>query len=401
MIASHKATALTMSSQEDQALVIRHIVFPGNVSFPHLRTDIASERNNPLLPLAIGTSEKSFNIMALREAITRVFNTMFRAVGLTGSSTTPFLVILFITIFLIYRARIQAKLFETTNILREELSKTDPDFKMLQEKIRETGLTPEQAAALLDKGSILERGLAALGERKFDDAIARFTEVMREISDAFFYRAIAYFERGDYEKALEDLDKFLELNPDHASAWDNRGVTLERLGRYEEALGSYDKAIELNPTHANAWYNRGVTLESLGRHEEALSSYDKAIELNPTDASAWNNRGVTLERLGRYEEALSSYDKAIELNPTDADALNGYAWILIDKDIDIDEGVERVKKALVLSPDDPNYEDTLAWGLYKRGRYKEALELLQKAANRVPDNEEITQHLAEVKAKLT
>jgi len=108
-----------------------------------------------------------------------------------------------------------------------------------------------------------------------------------------------------------------------------------------------------------------------------------------------------LEKLGRDEEALSSYDNALKLNPTDAEALNVYAWMLIDKDIDVDKGIERVKEALELSPDNSNFEDTLAWGFYKKGRHQEALELLQQAAHRHPDNEDIKQHLAEVKDKLT
>jgi tetratricopeptide (TPR) repeat protein len=59
--------------------------------------------------------------------------------------------------------------------------------------------------------------------------------------------------------------------------------------------------------------------------------------------------------------------------------MNGLAYFLIDKDRNINEGLELIDKALELSPDKYYMLDTKGWGLYKQGRYKEALEFLQKS----------------------
>ena len=59
--------------------------------------------------------------------------------------------------------------------------------------------------------------------------------------------------------------------------------------------------------------------------------------------------------------------------------MNNLAYFLIDKDRNINEGLELVDKALKLNPDNYNYLDTKGWGLYKQGKYKEALEILQKS----------------------
>ena len=59
--------------------------------------------------------------------------------------------------------------------------------------------------------------------------------------------------------------------------------------------------------------------------------------------------------------------------------MNNLAYFLIDKDRNIDEGLELVDKALKLSPDNYNYLHTKGWGLYKQGKYKEALDILQKS----------------------
>jgi tetratricopeptide (TPR) repeat protein len=59
--------------------------------------------------------------------------------------------------------------------------------------------------------------------------------------------------------------------------------------------------------------------------------------------------------------------------------LNKLAYFLIDNDRNIDEGLGLVDKALELYPDNYDYLDTKGWGLYKLGKYKEALEILQKS----------------------
>jgi tetratricopeptide (TPR) repeat protein len=59
--------------------------------------------------------------------------------------------------------------------------------------------------------------------------------------------------------------------------------------------------------------------------------------------------------------------------------LNNLAYFLIDKDRDLNEGLELVNKQLESSPENFNYLDTKGWGLYKQGNYKEALDMLQKS----------------------
>jgi tetratricopeptide (TPR) repeat protein len=59
--------------------------------------------------------------------------------------------------------------------------------------------------------------------------------------------------------------------------------------------------------------------------------------------------------------------------------LNSFAYFLINNDGNIDEGLELVEKALALSPGYYEYLHTKGWGLYKQGKYKEALDLLQES----------------------
>ena len=59
--------------------------------------------------------------------------------------------------------------------------------------------------------------------------------------------------------------------------------------------------------------------------------------------------------------------------------MNNLAYFLIDKDRNINKGMELISKALELSPDNYTYLHAKGWGLYKQGKYQEALDILQKS----------------------
>jgi tetratricopeptide (TPR) repeat protein len=58
---------------------------------------------------------------------------------------------------------------------------------------------------------------------------------------------------------------------------------------------------------------------------------------------------------------------------------NNLAFFLINRDRDINEGLRLVDRALLANPEDYEYLDTKGWGLYKQGKYQEALDILQKS----------------------
>ncbi len=75
----------------------------------------------------------------------------------------------------------------------------------------------------------------------------------------------------------------------------------------------------------------------------------------------------------------------------DALYLNYYGYLLIDHDIDIEKGIGLVQEALLKEPNSPYYLDSLAWGLYKLGRCKEAKEIMDKLIS-MTNEEEIMEH---------
>ena len=162
-------------------------------------------------------------------------------------------------------------------------------------------------------------------EEKWDAIIAKCNEIIALPPDssieamAYTYRGIAKDEMGDYEGAIADYDRAIEINPQYARAYSNRGITKDNMGGHKGAIADYDRAIEINPQYAGAYNNRGTAKDNMGDHTDAIADYDRAIEIDP-QYGTYNNRGVAKDSLGDYKGAIADFDRAIEINPQSAKA---------------------------------------------------------------------------------
>lgn len=78
------------------------------------------------------------------------------------------------------------------------------------------------------------------------------------------------------------------------------------------------------------------------------------------------------------EELVSLFEEALSKGVDDSIYLNYYAYTLIDKEIDIDKGMEIIAKALKQQPDNSFYLDSLAWGHFKKGECLKAYKIMKK-----------------------
>ena len=183
-------------------------------------------------------------------------------------------------------------------------------------------------------------------------------------------------QHGNYEAALELLERSIGIRPNQPDAYFALGGVLEHFEKWSDALSSYENAISFEPDMAVAHYKRGNMLSRLGRFEESLASYDRTIALNPNDAAAHNNRGIALYYLGRMNDALASFGQVIALKPS-ADAYNNYANILRDLGR-FDEALFNYEQAITLDPSHVNAHINRSNTLREVGRPEEALDSIDQ-----------------------
>ena len=150
----------------------------------------------------------------------------------------------------------------------------------------------------------------------------------RADSDVYMQRGFAYNEKLDYERAIPDHDKAIELNPRNSSAYMNRGNAVSNhLKNYERAIADYSRAIEISPNSWAVYYNRGRSYIARKDWPQALSDLDKTIALHASFHHSYNLRSFVHSSTGNYEQAILDAGKAIEIAPTDDRAyyLRGFA----------------------------------------------------------------------------
>lgn len=104
---------------------------------------------------------------------------------------------------------------------------------------------PDQAAQ-----EVLDRGMRARESYDFlgaIDAYGTLIDYCPDYAEGYNQRAFIYFLQGDFETALVDLDKALDLSPRHVGAQSGRALTLMNLGRISEARVQLVSALENNP----------------------------------------------------------------------------------------------------------------------------------------------------------
>lgn len=143
--------------------------------------------------------------------------------------------------------------------------------------------------------------------------VKRDPDYVENYASTYYNRGTAYSNKGEYDKAIKDYNKAIELNPDFAGAYNNRGFAYYHQSDYDKAIENYNTAIELNPDDVGAYNNRGAAYANVGNYKKTIEDFTKAIELNPDSHEAYYNRGLAYTEKGDSDKASKDYNKAIEL----------------------------------------------------------------------------------------
>lgn len=145
----------------------------------------------------------------------------------------------------------------------------------------------------------------------------------KDLATAFKNRGNAYDDKGQYDRAIEDYDHAIAINPDDADAFNNRGTSRRAMGQYDLAIQDYDQAIRLVPNNAMALNNRCLAKALAGQLQQGLADCNESLRLRPGDPNTLSSRGLMYLKLRRYEAAIADYDAALRINPGNPYSLFG------------------------------------------------------------------------------
>ena len=263
---------------------------------------------------------------------------------------------------------------EAIVLLKSAYQKEEDEKTLLQlSSILEKNLhRTDEAIALLD-AHIKKHKEASVGiyfklielyakEKNLESVEALYKQLYQKDPQKYFLQKI--IEISLYRHDIDGIISFLEQNPGNE----------EILFTFYKEKKQYKKAI----TIAQNLYKKTQSVKWLA--EEGMLVYEQAKQSSAVNPAALKTMHDLLE--GALRKGLK-----------DALYLNYYGYTLIDHDLDIDRGIALVKKALKQDPANTYYLDSLAWGLYKKGRCSEAYAMMKKVvAKEGLTEEEIKMH---------
>ena len=168
-------------------------------------------------------------------------------------------------------------------------------------------------------------------DMQYEPAVEHFDFAVQHGADHLIYRdrGINYYRLGNYELALENLDRSLELWPQASETLRWRSFTYQKLGRNEAALADLDLAVRLNPMDRYVLLAHAKLSRKLGRFEQVLGDYERALFYNSDDAAIWFEKGMhNSHELLNFRAAELEFQKATELAPGEVDYWYEYAAVL-------------------------------------------------------------------------
>jgi tetratricopeptide (TPR) repeat protein len=197
------------------------------------------------------------------------------------------------------------------------------------------------------------------------------------VSMAYINRGVVLMDKGDMEKAGDDFERAIAINPLAYKAHNNRGLVFLAMKQYDRALDAFSEALAINPSYVDAYFNRGLAFTAAGKPDDAIEAFNRAIVLGPSDGDAYYRRGLVFLATEEYDKAIEDFNRAIALNSSSFLVYTnlGVAYGKTGRD---DEALQALNKSISLNPDNPAAYNNRAFTYYRIGRYEEALNDLAK-----------------------
>jgi len=135
------------------------------------------------------------------------------------------------------------------------------------------------------------------------------------VADAslFLMRAECYQKTGETQKALNDINKYLEIYPENRNALSLAGKIEIKSGDNLQAIKYFSENLKLHPNDPECYIDRANSYFMSKSWDMAINDYSMSLDLKPGNSDAWLNKGISLLNSGKVEDACHDFRRAFSL----------------------------------------------------------------------------------------
>ena len=215
--------------------------------------------------------------------------------------------------------------------------------------------------------------------------------------------ASAFIKNNDPFSAIAQLNQAAGLDPEAVEPHAILALVYAGQNKQELAAQEYEFALKnaskLEPENVEIYRNLGLIYLQRGKLTQAQGIFKLVTGMAPLDAEARFYLGDIYYESKDYASAERELKSALKLKPDYPEALNFLGYFYLEQNRDIDKAGAMIRKALSFDPENGAYIDSLGWFYFKKGKFKAALQEIEKAASLL-SNPEIYDHLGDVSLKL-
>ena len=219
-------------------------------------------------------------------------------------------------------------------------------------------------------------------------------------TDALLLTADVLENLGQHDLAVSTYALFKPDDPAFVTAEIGRAAALVAQGKADAALEAMQTLARSHGDLVGVQSSLGDLLRDQERFDEATAAYTAALALSgavkPDHWILYFYRGISEDGRKDWAAAEVDFRKALDLNPNQPQVLNYLGYGLVDRGEKLDEALRMIQRAVAGDPQKGYIIDSLAWALFRLGRYDEALEPMEKASVLEPVDPVVTDHLGDV-----
>jgi tetratricopeptide (TPR) repeat protein len=258
---------------------------------------------------------------------------------------------------------------------------------------------PERANRVM----LLERlGLMYRANEQPSEAVEAFRQ-MAQLDADLGARAAAqiietYRAAKQFAQAEQEAERAFKQYPSDRMVRLVRASLLADLGRGAEAVAEVKRLLD-GSKDRETYLALAQICEKTKDFAGMAAALDEAERLSQSDEErevVFFMRGAMYERMKKYDQAEAEFRRVLKMNPRNASALNYLGYMFADREVNLEEALELIQRAVELEPNNGAYLDSLGWVYYRLGRLDEAERYLRLALERVPRDPTVNDHLGDV-----